>query len=71
MVRGVNHPAVEWLSTVGPLLVPLVLSWLEQRGTRRELRLLRHELRNVEQTHMTKLIALEIRVQRLEEVKAA
>lgn len=58
--------ATEWLSSVGPLLVPLVASWLEQRGMRREIHALRNELRELQEDHVTRIVTLELRVQRLE-----
>ena len=58
--------AAEWMSQVGPLLVPLVMSWFEQRGMRRELHALRNELREMQEDHITRIVTLELRVQRLE-----
>ena len=58
--------AAEWMTQIGPLLVPLVLSWFEQRGMRRELHGLRAELREMQEEHVTRIVTLELRVQRLE-----
>lgn len=67
MVWAVTYAAAaDWISSVGPLLVPLVLSYIEQRGMRRELHGLREELREMQEDHITRIVTLELRVQRLE-----
>lgn len=63
--------AAEWLTSVGPLMVPLVASWLEQRGMRRELHQLRKELletRDKQVSNETRLGLLEVRVTKIEGV---
>jgi uncharacterized coiled-coil protein SlyX len=58
--------AAEWMTSIGPLMVPLVASWLEQRGMRRELQALRRELRELEQDHLSRLVELELRLSKVE-----
>jgi protein involved in ribonucleotide reduction len=56
--------AAEWLSSVGPLVVPLVMSWFELRGMRRELREMRQEVREIKRTDTDH----EVRIKRLESI---